>query len=54
MIEAFFDSVPDEFKLKLNGEVLHDTAILPDFIPRELADRAFNAALSMADAFSRQ
>jgi hypothetical protein len=35
--EVFFDHVPDSQKIKLaNGEVLHDTAIIKDFIPKDV------------------
>jgi alkylated DNA repair dioxygenase AlkB len=51
-MEAFFNTVPEKQKVRLvNGEVLHDTAVIPGFVARAEADAVWAAlrALPVCD-----
>ena len=54
-MEAFFAAIPDSFKLRLlDGTVLHDTAILPGFIPPEQAHAAWAGVCARRDCDASQ
>ena len=49
-MEAFFDTIPDAQKVRLlDGTVLHDTAIVPDFVSRDLCLGAWAACAARPD-----
>jgi hypothetical protein len=47
-MESFFDSVPDALKLKLvDGTILQDTAIIPNFLPADAVAAAWDAVCAL-------
>ena len=52
-MEPFFNTVPDKYKLRLvDGTILHDTAIIPEFVPKKMADAAWDAVCARPDCDS--
>jgi hypothetical protein len=50
-MEDLFEGIPDEKKLRLrDGSILHDTAIIPNFIAGEDADSTWRALLALVDS----
>lgn len=47
-MDSFFASIPSDFKLKLlDGTILQDTAIVPNFLPADAVAAAWDAACAL-------